>query len=134
MARLVRRFVEAEISSGGVAPRSAAMDLPPLWRSQLGRAVLRFFPAPEFEQRRLRLEGIDGDGDGDQFEGDDEVARWRLCRAEFCRLPVRLGTPSDPRLQRRSGGGAPRYVFFVDGDLVDLQDLCLFFFDLWDVL
>jgi hypothetical protein len=37
-------------------------------------------------------------------------------------------------LQRRSGGGAPWYVFFVNGDLEDLQDLCVFLFDLWAVL
>jgi hypothetical protein len=70
--------------------------------------------------RRIRVDGFDGEGDGVQFEGDDDDARWRLSRVEFSRLPARLGTPSDPRLQRRSGGGAPWYVFFVNGDLEDL--------------
>ena len=134
MARPVRRFVEAEILSDGGAPRGTAMDLPPPGCSQLRRAVLCLFPVPELVVRRLRFERLDGDGDGDGFEGDDDDGRWRLFRAEFSRLPVRLGTLSDPRLLRRSGGGAPWYVFFVNGGLDDLQDLCVIFFNLGAVL
>jgi hypothetical protein len=134
MARPVRRFVEAEILSGGGAPRSAATDLLPPGCSRLSRAVLCLFPVSELVVRRIRVDGFDGEGDGVQFEGDDDDARWRLSRAEFSRLPARLGTPSDPRLQRRSGGGAPWYVFFVNGDLEDLQNFCVFLFDLWAVL
>ena len=131
MARPVRRFVEAEIISGGGAPRSTATDLLPPGCSLLRRAVLCLFPVPELAVRRIRVDDFDGEGDGVQIEGDDDDARWRLSRAEFSRLPVRLGTLSDPRLLRRSGGGAPWYVFFVNGGLEDLQDLCVIFFNLW---
>ena len=78
MARPVRRFMEAEILSGGGAPRSAATDLPPPGCSRLRRAVLCLFPVPELVVRRIRVDDFDGEGDGVQIEGDDDDARWRL--------------------------------------------------------
>ena len=53
------------------------------------------------------VEASEGDGEVNQIEGDDGEARWRFLGAEVRRLPVRHGTPSDPRLKWWSGGGAP---------------------------
>ena len=131
-ARSVRPFVEAGVLSGGGALRGAATVLPPSRRSQLGGAVLRLFPEPESVERRIRMvKLLKVTVIANQIEGDDVVARWRLLRAEVRRLPVRQGTPSIPRLQWRSGGGAG----FFDADVFEvLQDWNVFFFFLWAVL
>ena len=55
LARRIRRFVVADLLSGGGALRSSASDLPPPPCSQLCRVVLRGFPVPETVERRLRL-------------------------------------------------------------------------------
>jgi hypothetical protein len=108
VARSDRRFVEAEIFSGGGALRSSAADLPPSPHSLLGGAALCFFPMPEAVERRLRwLEFVEEEVVLKQGDGDDGGARWRIFGSELRRLPVRQGAPSDPRLKWRSGGGAP---------------------------
>ena len=78
----------------------------------------------------------DGEGEGGlhQFEDDEDGERWRFFRAEFCRLPVRQGSPSVPGRQWWSGGGAPQYVFVGDVIFVALQDRIVIFFSLWVVL
>ena len=78
----------------------------------------------------------DGVGEGGlhQFEVDEDGARWRSFGAEFCRLPVRQGSPSVPGRQWRSGGGAPQYVFVGDVNFVASQDRIVIFFSLWFVL
>ena len=76
-------------------------------RSRLPGAVVRVLPLPESEVWRIRALEEDG-GDGDTEHGDgDGGAGWRLSGAEIRRLPVRRGTPSNPRHEWRSCGGAP---------------------------
>ena len=101
-----RRFVAAVDLFGGGARRSSAADLLPYPRSQLHGAVLRVFPSPEAVERRIRVIKSEGDDGVKQGDGDGG-AGWRFPGAELRRLPGRGGAPSSPRLQRRSGGGAP---------------------------
>jgi hypothetical protein len=118
---------------GGALWGSGVDPLPPAGLQICGAARLVFPIAGCRGAADLAGDG-EGEGGSHQIEDDEDGARWRFFRAEFCRLPVRQGTPSVPGLQWRSGGGAPQYVFVDDVVFVTLQDRIVIFFFLWVVL
>lgn len=127
MARSVWPFVGAVVFSVGGALRGAAADLPPLG----ARGSVELWGASSPSRRSwsggsgvklLKVKVV-----ANQIEDDGDEVRWRLFRAEVRDFPSAWGLRPCPRHLWRSGGGAPRYVFFVDGVFKILQDLCVIF-------
>ena len=126
MAARSEWILVAEIFLFGVgAPGGSAVDLLSKLCSQVFGAVLRGYPSPEFELRRLR---VSFGSIRAVFAG--RWLRWRWMEAHrdrVRRLPGRGGAVPYPRREGSSGGGAPAYVLvvvFVNGLL---RDFVVFF-------